>query len=131
MGMSERADAGLSRRERQIMDVVYRRGSATVADVRADIPEPPSYSAVRALMRVLTEKGHLVHAQEGPRYVYTATTPREEARASALERVLRTFFDGSATDAMAALMELSAEEMSEEELDQLESMIENARREGR
>jgi BlaI family transcriptional regulator, penicillinase repressor len=129
--VSERSVEGLTRRERQIMDVVYRLGSATVAEVQAEIPDPPSYSSVRTLMRVLTEKGELTYETDGPRYVYRATTPREEARASALERVLSTFFDGSASQAMAALMDLSGDELSDEELDRLEKMIENARREGR
>lgn len=127
MGTSE----ALSRRERQIMDAVYRLGSASVAEVRDEIPEPPSYSTVRALMRVLTEKGHLTYSTDGPRYVYGPTTSREDARSSALERVLSTFFDGSPTQAMAALMDLSATDLSDEELDRLEALIQNARREGR
>lgn len=122
---------GLSRRERQIMDVVYRLGEATVADVRASIADAPSYSAVRALMRVLTEKGELTHTQDGPRYVYRATTPREEASASALQRVLSTFFDGSPSQAMAALMDLSSGDLTDDELDELETLVHNARREGR
>lgn len=120
---------GLSRRERQIMDAIYRLGSAAAADVREEIPDPPSYSAVRALLRVLEEKGHVTHRQEGPRYVYEATTPREEARASALERVLSTFFDGSPGKAMAALLDLSAQDLSDDELAELETMIQDARRE--
>lgn len=122
---------GLSRRERQIMDVVYRLGEATVADVRASITDAPSYSAVRALMRVLTEKGELTHTQDGPRYVYRPTTPREEASASALQRVLSTFFDGSPSQAMAALMDLSSGDLTDDELDELETLVHNARREGR
>lgn len=126
-----RESSDLTRRERQIMDVVYRLGEATVADVRDGIPDASGYSAVRALMRVLTEKGHLRFSQDGPRYVYRATTPRTAAQASALERVVTTFFDGSPSRAMAALMDLSAAELTAEELDRLESMIEHARREGR
>lgn len=122
---------GLSRRERQIMDVVYRLGEATVAEVRASIADAPSYSAVRALMRVLTEKGELTHTQDGPRYVYRPTTPREEASASALQRVLSTFFDGSPSQAMAALMDLSSGDLTDDELDELETLVHNARREGR
>ncbi len=128
--MSKHASGGLSRRERQIMDVIYRLGRASVADVRDGIPDAPSYSAVRALMGVLEEKGELTHEREGPRYVYRPTTPRSEARVSALERVLSTFFDGSPTQAMAALIDLS-DDLSDEELDRLESMIRDARREGR
>lgn len=123
--------SGLSRRERQIMDVVYRLGEVTVADVRAAIDDPPSYSAVRALMRVLTEKGELTHTADGPRYVYRPTTSREEASASALERVLSTFFEGSPSRAMAALMDLSSGDLTEDELDELETMVREARREGR
>lgn len=125
------APGDLTRRERQIMDVVYRLGTATVADVQAGIPDPPSYSAVRGLMRVLTEKGHVEHFQDGPRYTYRPTTPREAAQASALERVLATFFEGSPSRAMAALMDLSAGRLTDEELDRLQAMIEQAREEGR
>ena len=113
------------------MDAVYRLGEASVADVRAAIPDPPSYSSVRALMRVLTEKGELTHTSDGPRYIYRPTTSSEDARASALERVLSTFFDGSPTRAMAALMDLSAAELTDDELDDLERLIRDARGEGR
>lgn len=113
------------------MDVIYRLGEASVADVRAQMADAPSYSTVRALMRVLTEKGELTHRAQGPRYVYRPTTPRDEARASALERLLSTFFDGSPMKAMAALMDLSTADLSDEELDQLEDLIRDARRDGR
>lgn len=129
--MSGNAPKGLSRRERQIMDAVFRLREATVADVRAELPDPPSYSAVRALMRVLTEKGELAHRSEGPRYVYRPTTSREEARTGALERLLSTFFDGSPSKAMAALMDLSGDELSDEELAELEALVRDARRTGR
>ena len=128
--MTERK-GGLSRRERQIMDAVYRLGEASVADVRKAIPDAPSYSTVRALMRVLTEKNELSYTTDGPRYVYRPTTPREEAQASALARVLSTFFDGSPTKAMAALMDLSAGELTEADVDELEHLVHKARREGR
>lgn len=121
----------LSRRERQIMDAIYRLGRATAQEVLDNIPEPPSYSAVRALLRVLEEKGHVKHRQDGPRYVYLPTVPREKASASALQQVVRTFFDGSAEDAMAALLDLSADDLSEEELNRLEALIGRARKEGR
>jgi BlaI family penicillinase repressor len=113
------------------MDAVYRLGKASVADVRAEITDAPSYSAVRALMRVLTEKGHLTYSTDGPRYIYQPTTPREEAQATALDRIVRTFFEGSTSRAMAALMDRSATELTAEELDELEEMIQDARREGR
>jgi predicted transcriptional regulator len=119
----------LSRRERQIMDVIYRRGRATAAEVLQDIADPPSYSAVRALLRLLEEKGHVHHEQDGPRYVYLPTVNRERARRSALTHVVRTFFDGSATDAVAALLDNEA--VDHAELDRLSALIEQARKEGR
>ena len=128
--MTERK-GGLSRRERQIMDAVYRLGEASVADVQKAIPNAPSYSTVRALMRVLTEKDELSYTSDGPRYVYRPTTPREESQASALARVLSTFFDGSPTKAMAALMDLSAGDLTDADVDELEDLVHKARREGR
>ena len=125
------AQAQLSRRERQIMDVVYRLGKATVTDVLERLPDPPSYSAVRALMRILEEKGHLSHEQDGPRYVYLPTVPRDAAQASALSHLVRTFFGGSAEAAVAALLDLPEHGMSEGELDRLSRLIEDARGQGR
>jgi predicted transcriptional regulator len=122
--------AQLSRRERQIMDVIYRRGRATVAEVLEDIPDPPGYSAVRAMLRLLEEKGHIRHEQDGPRYVFLPIVNRERARRSALKHVVRTFFDGSATDAVAALLDGDGK-LSDSELDRLSAMIEQARQEGR
>jgi BlaI family penicillinase repressor len=121
----------LSRRERQIMDVIYARGSATVREVMDRIPDPPSYSAVRAMLRVLEEKGHLTHEQDGPRYTYLPVVPHEEARDSAMKQMLRTFFDGSAERAVAALLDLSGTDLSRSEWDRLAQMIEQARKEGR
>jgi predicted transcriptional regulator len=121
----------LSRRERQIMDVIYARGSATVREVMDRIPDPPSYSAVRAILRVLEDKGHLKHEQNGPRYTYLPVVPREEARESAMKQILRTFFDGSAERAVAALLDMSATNLSRTELDRLAQLIEQARKEGR
>jgi predicted transcriptional regulator len=129
--VKKRSARGLSRRERQIMEIIYRSGEATAADVLADLPDPPSYSAVRAMLRILEEKGHLEHRQDGPRYVFTPTVSREHARKSALEQVVQTFFDDSAGQAMAALLDLSADDLSPAELDRLSAMIENARKEGR
>jgi len=120
----------LSRRERQIMDVIYARGSASVRDVMDSMPDPPGYSAVRAMLRILEEKGHLEHREDGPRYVYVPVVPREEARASALRRLLGTFFDGSTERAFAALLDLSSAELGQDELDRLAVMIEEARKEG-
>ncbi len=121
----------LSRRERQIMDVIYRRGRATAASVHADLPDPPSYSAVRALLRVLESKGHLSHAIDGPRYVYSPTVPRERARDSALRQLVGTFFDGSTEAAVAALLDLNATRLSDAELNRLAGLIAQAKREGR
>ena len=121
----------LSRRERQIMDVVYRLGKATVSDVLDRLPDPPSYSAVRALMRILEEKGHLSHEQDGPRYVYLPTVPRDAAQASALSHMVRTFFGGSAEAAVAALLDLPEHGMSEGELSRLSRLIDEARGQGR
>ena len=121
----------LSRRERQIMDVIYSNGSATVQEVVSKIPDPPSYSAVRAMLRVLEEKGHVKHREDGPRYVYLPTVPRDEARQSALRQLVRTFFDGSAEQAAAALLGMTGPELTEQELDRLSEAIEMARKEGR
>ncbi|HEX9705286.1 MAG TPA: BlaI/MecI/CopY family transcriptional regulator [Gemmatimonadales bacterium] len=121
----------LSRRERQIMDVIYRRGRATAADVHAGLPDAPSYSAVRALLSVLENKGHVRHEQDGPRYVYLPTVPREKARQSALRQLVTTFFDGSAEQAVAALLDLSSTDLSPDELARLARLIAQARKEGR
>ncbi|NIR43795.1 MAG: BlaI/MecI/CopY family transcriptional regulator [Gemmatimonadetes bacterium] len=129
--MSETPYAELSRRERQIMDIIYASGRAGVAEVQEALPDPPSYSAVRALLRILEEKGHLTHEQEGQRYVYRPTVPAAEARESAMKRLVRTFFDGSPEKAMAAFLDMSAEELSGDELARLAELIEQARREGR
>jgi predicted transcriptional regulator len=125
------APSDLSRRERQIMDVIYRRGRASAAEVVAELADPPSYSAVRALLRILEDKGHLRHESEGGKYVYTPTRPREHAGRSALRRVLQTFFDNSAEKAVAALLDLHDAELSPEDLDRLAHLIEQARKEGR
>ena len=128
--MAKRDEAQLSRRERQIMEIVYRKGSATAGDVMEEMPDPPSYSAVRALLRVLEGKGHLRHRQDGPRYVYSATVPRERARRSALHRVVGTFFAGSVTDAVAALLELGPEQLDDAELARLSALVAEAQRKG-
>ena len=128
--MARKDDPQLSRRERQIMEIVYRKGSATAAEVHEELPERPTYSAVRALLRVLEEKGHLRHRQEGPRYVYSPTVPRDRARRSALQRVLGTFFAGSVTDAVAALLDLESDRLDEEELQRLAQLVAEARQKG-
>ena len=119
----------LSRRERQILDILYAKGTATAAEVQEALPDPPSYSAVRALLRILEDKGHARHESQGTRYVYLPTVPREDARNSALRRIVKTFFDGSAAQAAAALVDSGS--LSDEELTRLSSLIERARKEGR
>ncbi len=121
----------LSRRERQIMDIIYEMNAATVAQVLELIPDPPSYSSVRALLRVLEEKGHLKHTQQGPRYIYSPTLPREEASQNALKHVLKTFFDNSTEDVVAALLNISEEDLSEEEYKRLTKLIQKTQKEGR
>ena len=129
--MSKDANTKLSRREREIMDVIYRAGRATAAEVRDALPDAPGYSAVRALLRVLEEKGHLRHEEDGPRYVFVPTVPRERARQSALKQLLHTFFDGSTEQAVAALLDLSSTRLSDDELGRLGRLIADARKEGR
>ena len=121
----------LSRRERQIMDIIYRLEKATANEVMGLLPKPPSYSAVRAMVRILEDKGHLQHIQEGPRYVYSSTVAPEKASRSALRHVMSTFFNDSAAQAMAALLDEAAAELSAEDLDRLSLLIETAKSEGR
>jgi BlaI family transcriptional regulator, penicillinase repressor len=121
----------LSRRERQIMDVLYRLGRATVGEILAAIPDPPSYSAVRAMLRILEEKRHITHEEKDLRYVYVPVVSREKARRSALRHMLDTFFDGSPEQAVATLLDVSARNLSEEELDRLAALIQRAKEEGR
>lgn len=128
--MADPLTTQLSRRERQIMDVIYRHGKVTAAEVLAELPEPPGYSAVRAMLRLLEDKGHIRHEQDGPRYVYTPTVNRDKARRSAMRHLVRTFFDGSTEDAVAALLQNDSG-ISEAELERLSQLIEGARKEGR
>jgi predicted transcriptional regulator len=120
----------LSRRERQIMDLLYQRGKATAAEVQAELPDPPGYSAVRAMLRVLEDKGHVRHQQDGPRYVYLPRVARDRAKRSALRHVVRTFFDGSSEQLVAALLDDGSTRLSEGELDRLADLIRRARKEG-
>src|SRR6478609_1097127 len=128
--MTRRPHDDLSRRERQIIDILYQKGRATAAEVQAALPEPPSYSAVRALLRILEEKGHVRHQQDGPRYVYLPTLARDNAKRSALHHVLKTFFDGSAEQAISALLDESSSRLSPAELDRLARLIDSARKSG-
>ena len=121
----------LSRRERQLMEVLYRRGRATAAELQDEMPDPPSYSAVRAMLRILEEKGHVRHELDGLRYQYLPTASVDRAKRSALRNVVETFFEGSPQKAMAALLDDSARELSSEELDHLARLIAGARRGGR
>lgn len=121
----------LARRERQIMEIVYRLGQATAADVLAELPDPPSYSAVRAHLRILEDKGHLRHNRDGARYVFSPTVGRDRARRSALTQVVRTFFGGSAEQAVATLLDLSHEKLTDDDLGRLQTLIAKAREEGR
>lgn len=123
--------AALSRRERQCLDVLYQRGQATVADVMASLSDPPSYSAVRATLNVLLEKGHATHRQDGPRYVYLPAVPADAARNAAVQHLVTTFFGGSTEQAMVALLEISDTRTSRDTIERLARQIQNARKEGR
>jgi predicted transcriptional regulator len=129
--MTRKSHANLSRRERQIMDIIYQLGRATAQEVQERLPNAPSYSAARALLRLLEEKGYLRHEQDGPRYVYLPTLAREKARTAAIKQVLKTFFDDSAEEAVAALLDVSKAKLKPEELDRLSLMIAEAKKEGR
>jgi len=121
-------DSGLSRREREIQDILYRLGKASAADVLAQMADPPSYSAVRALLRILEEKGHAKHEEEGKRYLYLPTEPRNAAANTALKGVLRTFFGGSVASAVKTLLSDADTDVSDDELAQMAALIETARR---
>ena len=129
--MTQKSHQHLSRRERQIMDAIYKLGQATAAEVLERMPDPPSYSAVRAMLRLLEEKGYVRHQQDGQRYVFIPTLARDKARKSALNQMLQTFFDGSTEEAVATLLDMSRAKLSQEELDRLSGLIEDARKKGR
>lgn len=126
-----RGQKSLSRRERQIMDIIYELNEATVTQVLDRIPSPPSYSTIRALLRVLEEKGHLIHKQEWPRYIYSPTVSREKARQNALKHLKKTFFNNSTEEVFAALLDLSEKNLSEKDYRRLSELINKARKEGR
>jgi BlaI family transcriptional regulator, penicillinase repressor len=119
----------LSRRERQIMDILYQRGRASASEIHQALPDAPTYSAVRAKLRVLEEKGHVRHEEASLRYVYVPTMPRETARRSALRHLVSTFFEGSAEEAIAALLDLSAADLSTKDLDRIQGIIDQAKKE--
>jgi predicted transcriptional regulator len=127
--MAKSRPTGLSRRERQIMDILYQRGKASASDVREAMEDAPGYSAVRAMLRVLEEKGHVKHQAEGLKYVYVPVVAREKAKRSAVKHLLDTFFAGSPEQIVAALLDVSATRLTREELDRMSEMIEKAKRE--
>jgi BlaI family penicillinase repressor len=122
---------GLSRRERQIMEILYSRGKASASEVREAMEDAPGYSAVRAMLRVLEEKGHVKHQAEGLKYVYVPVIAREKAKRSAVKHILDTFFAGSPEQIVAALLDVSAARLTKEELDRMADLIEKAKREGK
>jgi BlaI family penicillinase repressor len=121
----------LSRRERQIMDIIYQKSEATVAEVRESLPNPPTYSSVRALLAVLENKGYLKHKEEGRRYIYYPTIALEWVKRSALKHLLETFFEDSTEGVIAALLDIRGVELSEEELERITRLVEEAKREGK
>lgn len=129
--MNSKKPRGFSRREKEMMDIVYRLGQATAAEVREGMTAPPSYSSVRSTLSGLERKGHLRHRFDGNRYIYSPTVKREAARLSALEHLLSTFFDGSAAEVVAALIEAKRSDLTPEELEELSQLIEQRRKEGR
>jgi predicted transcriptional regulator len=129
--MAQSSSTHLSRRERQILDVLYKTGRATAAEVQAGLPDPPSYSAVRAMLRILEDKGHVRHDLDGLRYVYMPTVAIDRAKRSALKHVVNTFFDGSAAQVMAALFEMSPKDLGDDEIARLKQLIDNAGKDGR
>ena len=123
--------AALTRRERQVMDILFRRGQATVAEVMDDLPDPPTYSAVRSVLRILAGKGLVSHRDDGPRYVYAPAVDTDRARDEALRQVVRTFFDGSAEQAVTALLRISDGGLDEGEIARLRERVRQARKSGR
>jgi BlaI family penicillinase repressor len=121
----------LSRRERQIMDILYRQGRASASEIHQALPDRPSYSAVRAKLRVLEEKGHVRHQEQALRYVYLPIIPRDKARQSALRHMVATFFDNSTEQAITALLSLKSGDLTRDHLDRLSALIEKAKQEGR
>ena len=122
---------GLSRRERQIMDILYRRGKASASDIREAMADAPSYSAVRAMLRILEEKGHVRHQAEGLKYVYAPTVARDKAKRTAMKHLMETFFNGSPEHVVAALLDVTSTKLTQEELDRMAQLIERARKEGK
>jgi predicted transcriptional regulator len=128
--MAQSSMSALSRRERQIIEIIYRHGRATAGEIHRELPDRPSYSTVRTLLRVMEEKGYLAHESDGPRYVYFPCISMEKAKRSAIEQLLRTFFNNSAANAMTALLDMSSATLSDEERERLARLIERAKNEG-
>ena len=124
-------DAALSRRERQVMDILFRRGEATVAEIMSELPDPPTYSAVRSILRILGEKRLISYREDGPRYVYLPAVDTDDARNDALAHVIRTFFDGSVEQAVTAVLRLSDTQLEDAEIEKLRARIREARVGGR
>ena len=129
--MDDASHNHLSRRERQIMEALYRRGKATAMEVLGELPDPPSYTAIRTLLRILEDKGHIRHTRDGARFIYAPRVSRERARRSVLENLVRNFYDGSREKLMAALLDGGAGKLSPEELENFSELIERAKQEGR
>lgn len=128
---TDKLSQSLSRRERQVMDILFRRGEATVAEVMADLPDPPTYSAVRSILRILAEKELITHREDGPRYVYLPAVNTDRARDEALQHMVKTFFDGSAEQAVTALLRITDTKLSDAEVARLRERIRKARTSGR
>jgi predicted transcriptional regulator len=128
--MGKKTYLRLSNRERQIMDVLYRVGQATAAEVMEELPDPPSYSAVRATLRILEDKGQVRHEEEGPRYVFRPAVPRDRAKRTAVRHLVSTFFGGSPEAAMATLLDESASKLSDSDVERLKKLIDEAKNKG-
>jgi predicted transcriptional regulator len=126
-----RPNEDLTRRESQVMNILHRRGDSTVSEIMSDLPDPPTYSAVRSILRILAEKGLIAYREDGPRYVYSPAQPTERARDDAMEHVVRTYFAGSPEQAMTALLRLSDADISDADVKRLRNLIGGARRRGR
>jgi BlaI family transcriptional regulator, penicillinase repressor len=125
--MTKKSLQELGRRERQIMEIIHRRGRANAAEVLADLPDPPTYTAVRGMLRLLEEKGYLRHEQDGPRYVYSPTADSRRVSHSALKHLVQTFFDGSGSSAVAAMVDIYEKDLADEDLDRLQKILDRAR----
>ena len=127
--MPKKQPLALAKRERQLVEIVYRLGEASVAEVRAEVPDPPSYSAIRAILGLLVEKRVLKQRRDGKRYLYRPSTPIEQASRSALKNLVSTFFDGQPTDAIAALLDISSKKLTEDDFHKMRQVIDKAAKE--